>query len=154
MEAIFTTFGIEWKLLLIQGVNFGILLFGLWYFLYAPVLKMLEERRSKVTQGVVDAKRAQEKLAEIEQTRVATLSEAGREADSILSQAASRGVAKEREMLAQAQTAAANLVKEAEAQALEAKARAVSESKEEVAKLIVLGMEKMLANPSSGRAGN
>ena len=144
MSAILTTFGIDWHLLLLQAINFGILLFGLWYFLYGPVMRMLEERRNKVAQGVVDAETAEQKLHAIEAERAATLAQAGKEADEIVSSAQSRGTVKEREMLAQAQAAAASVLKDAESQAKEAKARAVSESKEEVAKMIVLGMEKML----------
>jgi F-type H+-transporting ATPase subunit b len=146
MEGIFTTFGIDWRLLLVQAVNFGILLFGLWYFLYTPMLNMLEERRKKVSQGVIDAHAAEEKLREIEQSRGAVLAEAGKEADVMLSHAQSRAAAKEREMLAHAEASAAHVLSEAEAQARETKSRAVMESKEEVAKLIVLGMERMMAN--------
>ncbi len=146
MEGILTTFGIDWRLLLIQAANFGILLFGLWYFLYTPMLKILEARRAKVSQGVIDAQLAEQKLGEIEHSRVAVLSTAGKEADTILSHAQSTAVKKEREILAQAEAAAANVVREAHAQAQEEKKRAINESKEEVAKLIVLGMEKMLAS--------
>ncbi|TSC68585.1 MAG: F-type H+-transporting ATPase subunit b [Parcubacteria group bacterium Gr01-1014_56] len=145
MEGILTTFGIDWRLLLIQAANFGILLFGLWYFLYTPMMKTLEDRRKKVSQGVLDAQTAERKLSEIEGARASVLANAGKEADTILSHAQSRAGAKEREMLAHAEVSAASVLSEAEAQAHEAKARAISESKEEVAKLIVLGVEKMLA---------
>ena len=145
MEGILTTFGIDWRLLIIQAVNFGILLFGLGYFLYTPMRKMLEERRKKVSKGVIDAQNAEKKLSEIESSRAKVLAEAGKEADTILSHAQRRGVEKEREMLARAEASAGSVLAEAEAQGREAKKRAVLESKEEVAKLIVLGMEKVLA---------
>lgn len=142
MGAIFTTFGIDWHLLLIQGVNFGILLAGLTYFLYKPIMNMLEERRARVAKGVHDAQTAEAKLAEIEGERAHTLAEAGREADTIIGSARMAATDKQREIITKAQTTAAAVLKEAEAQAAEAKVRAVHESKEEVAKLIVLGMEK------------
>jgi F-type H+-transporting ATPase subunit b len=145
MEAIFTTFGIDWHILLVQGVNFGILLAGLWYFLYGPILRMLEERRSKVAQGVEDAEAAGARLKEIEGARAHTLAEAGKEADELIAQARVSASAKEREIVSRAEAAAGEVAKEAEAQAREAKAKALAESKEEVAKMIVLGMERMLA---------
>lgn len=148
MEGILTTFGIDWRLLLIQAANFGILLFGLWYFLYTPMMKTLETRRQKVSQGVLDAAQAEEKLREIEHARGSVLAEAGKEADTILSHAQRRGVEKEREILARAENSAASVITEAEAEARETKKRAMLESKEEVAKLIVLGIEKTLANTS------
>ena len=144
MSAILTTFGIDWRLLLINALNFGLLLLGLWYFLYTPLMRMLEERRAKVAKGVEDAQAAAVSLKEIEGTRASTLAHAGKEADEVLAKARSAGQAKEREMLAHAEAAAASVVKEAEAQAAEAKARAIAESKQEVAKLIVLGMEKAM----------
>lgn len=143
MEQILGVFGIDWRLLLINSFNFGLVLLALWYFLYTPLLNMLEERRKKVAKGVIDAEAAEKKLEEIEDSRAQTLAEAGREADQILSQARTAGSKKEREILTQAQVAAAEIAKEAEAQAKETKVRAITESKEEVAKLIVLGMEKM-----------
>jgi F-type H+-transporting ATPase subunit b len=149
MDAILTTFGIDWRLLLINGINFGLLLFGLWYFLYGPVMRMLEERRAKVAQGVMDAQKAADELHAIEQTRASKLAEAGREADAVVSQARTSAGQKERDIIAQGEAAAARIVKDAEAQAREAKASAIAESKEEVARMIVLGMEKAMAQKRS-----
>ena len=44
---LFGKLGIEWKLLLAQGLNFILLLIILRKFLYKPILKMLDERRAK-----------------------------------------------------------------------------------------------------------
>ena len=144
MEAILHTFGIDWRLLLINAINFGLLLAALTYFLYTPILRMLEERRRKVEQGVEDAEAAANKLSEIEHSRGEILSAAGKEADDIVIAARKAASQKEKEMLAQGEHAAATLLKDAEAQAHELKEQALRESKEEVAKLIVLGIEKAL----------
>jgi len=69
MEEIAKVFGLDWKLLIIQAVNFGVLLLVLWYFLYKPVLKMLDERRGKIQKGVEDAENAEIRLTEIEGER-------------------------------------------------------------------------------------
>ena len=148
MSAIFTTFGIDWRLLLVNAINFGLLLLGLWYFLYTPLMRMLEARRQKVAQGVADAQKAGEELAHIEASRAETLAQAGKEADTIVSQARTAGTHKEREIIESGEAAAARIVAEAEAQAKEAKAQAIAESREEVAKMVVLGMEKVLKEKS------
>ena len=142
MEQILTTFGIDWHLLLINAVNFGLLLAALWYFLYGPVMKMLEERRQRVVQGVRDAETATHRLSEIERSRAQKLAEAGKESDELLAAARTAGAAKERELLQKGEAAAAVVLRDAAAEAAEMKARSISESKQEVAKLIVLGMEK------------
>ena len=144
MGAILTTFGIDWRLLLINAVNFAVLMGALWYFLYGPVTKMLEERRQKVAKGVEDAEAAAHTLAEIETSRKEVLAHAGKEADGIMAEARAAALAKEREILEHGETVANTMVKDAEAQAGELKARAIEESKQEVAKLIVLGMQKAM----------
>ena len=144
MSGIFSTFGIDWRLLLINAVNFGLLMLALWYFVYGPVTKMLEERRQKVAKGVEDAQAAGVKLAEIEGSRKEVLADAGKEADGIIAEERVAAGAKEREILQHGEQRANSMVKDAEAQAAELKARAIEESKQEVAKLIVLGMQKVM----------
>lgn len=143
MSAVLTTFGVDWHLLLINAINFGLLLLVLWYFLYAPVMKMLEERRERVVQGVRDAEAAAQKLHEIEASRASVLTAAGKEADALVAAARAAGTQKERDLVQKGEAAAERAVAEAQAQALELKARSIEESKQEVAKLIVLGMEKI-----------
>ena len=148
MQAIFTTFGIDWRLLLVNALNFGLLLLGLWYFLYTPLMRVLEERRKKVAQGVADAQKAAQELAGIEAARAAKLAQAGKEADTIVSLARTAGAHKEHEIIQSGEAAAQRILDEAEAQAREAKAQAIAESREEVARMVVLGMEKVFKGKS------
>ena len=142
MSAIIEAFGIDWRLLVINAVNFGLLLGVLWYFLYAPLMKIIEERRAKVVAGVRDAEAATEHLRQIDASRSVLLASAGKEADDVLAKAREAGIVKQRELAALGEATAARLLAEAELQAREAKERALAESKHEVAKLIVLGIEK------------
>jgi F-type H+-transporting ATPase subunit b len=148
MDAILHTFGVDWRLLLVQAINFGILLGGLTYLLYKPVGRMLEERRAAVAKGVEDAERAAHELKNIEGSRADMLAKAGKEADGVVANARVSAIEKEKEILTRAEHAAGTVLSDAEAQAKDTKARAIAESKEEVAKLIVLGMEKALRHDS------
>ncbi|HEY4501720.1 MAG TPA: ATP synthase F0 subunit B [Candidatus Paceibacterota bacterium] len=145
MESILSTFGIDWRLLGISMVNFGLLLAGLTYFLYKPVTRMLEDRRQKLLQGVNDAEAAAQALGEIESARAAKLAEAGSEADAMLARARAAAAAKEKELRDAAERSVEGLLKDADLEAREIKLKAIAESKEEVAKLIVLGMEKAMS---------
>ena len=149
MSAVFAAFGIDWRLLLINSINFGLLLLALWYFLYAPLMRVLEERRQKVAGGVHDAEAAGIKLREIEAAKHGILAGAGAEADDLLKKARLAGQEKERALVAAAEAAAARINTDAQKQAAELKAQALEESKQEVAKLVVLGVEKVMANSSS-----
>ncbi len=143
MSDLFAAFGIDWRLLVINLINFGLLLSALWYFLYAPLTNMLEERRRKVAEGVADADEAARQLADIESSRADMLAKAGSEADEVIAAARSAAQAKGHEIVSASEASAQALLKDAEAQAAELKREAIEESKQEVAKLIVLGMEKM-----------
>lgn len=144
MAQVFTAFGIDWRLLVINSINFGLLMLALWYFLYGPLLRILDERKKKVAQGVIDAEEAGRKLSEIEDSRKDILAGAGKEADGILIHARENASHKEHEIIAAGESAAARIVEEAQRQAQELKHQALAESKQETAKLIVLGMEKLM----------
>ncbi len=144
MSKILDVFGVDWKLLLVNAINFGLLLLALKYFVYGPVMDMLERRRQRIAEGVKNAELADKKLAETEAARAETLAKAGKEADAMLMHAREKGVVKEKELVAAGETAAESLLKDAENQAKEIKAQAIAESREEVAKLIVLGVEKLM----------
>lgn len=148
MEKILDVFGIDWRLLAINAINFGLLLLALRYFLYGPIMAVLERRREKIAEGVRNAELAQRELEEIENSRVAVLAKAGKESDLLLAHGRERGLAKEKELIIAGESAAESLLKEADNQAKELKARAIAESKEEVAKLIVLGMERVMKSKS------
>lgn len=58
--------GLDWKVLLAQLVNFGILLVVLKKYLYKPLVKAIDERNKKISTALDDSKRIEEKLAGIE----------------------------------------------------------------------------------------
>ena len=58
MEQLISAFGIDVKLITIQIINFVVLAGLLSYFLYKPVLKILDEREEKIKQGIADAEEA------------------------------------------------------------------------------------------------
>ncbi len=148
MSKILDVFGIDWRLLAVNIINFGILLYLLKRFAYGPIMSALEARRQKVSEGVRNADLAERKLKKIEASQDEILDKAGKEADALLARGREAGMAKEKELISEGEAAVASLIKDAESQAKEMKAQAIAESREEVAKLIVLGMEKTMASPS------
>ena len=152
MSKILDVFGIDWRLLAVNIVNFGILLYLLKRFAYGPIMSALEARRQKVSEGVRNADLAERKLKKIEASQDEILTKAGKEADALLARGREAGMAREKELILEGEAAVTSLIKDAESQAKEMKAQAIAESREEVAKLIVLGMEKTMASPS--KAGN
>lgn len=69
MEALFTHLGINWKLLIAQGVNFFALVVLLNYFLYKPLVKLMNDRRARIEEGLKNAENADKRLKEIADLR-------------------------------------------------------------------------------------
>lgn len=152
MSKILDVFGIDWRLLAVNAVNFGILLFLLKRYAYGPIMGALEARRQKVSEGVRNADLAERRLKKIEASQAEILAKAGKEADALLAHGREAGLTKEKEIIAEGEEAATSLLRDAENQAKEMKAQAIAESREEVAKLIVLGMEKeMISQPKADK---
>lgn len=144
MGQLFAAFGIDWRLLVINLINFGLLLAVLRYFLYGPLTRMLEDRRIKVQQGVEDAEEAARVRQQIEDERARIMAKTMQEVDEMLAKARASAAARERELVDEAGKRAAFIIEQAESQAREEKAKAVAESRNEIAQLIVLGIERAL----------
>ena len=72
---------------IIAAANFAVFLVLLWVFALKPVSKMLDDRKARIEQGLKDAEQARRDRDSAESERVATLSEARREANDILARA-------------------------------------------------------------------
>lgn len=144
MESILDAFGIDWKMLLAQLVNYGILIAALTWLLYRPVLRMLDERREKIAQGVRDAERAAEAAANADVAAAAVVRTAETEAESIVTSARDMATNEKTRIVKEAEARAEQVAKDAEARAAETALRAQRESEKEVARLAVLAAEKVL----------
>ncbi len=144
MEEIASVFGLNWKLLIIQAVNFGVLLLVLRYFLYKPVLKMLDERREKVEKGVKDAEAAGVRIQEIEGERDGVLTDASNKAGEILETSKTRAQEQASQIATDANARAETILESANLRSEELKEQALRESKAEIGKAAILAAEVIL----------
>ena len=79
MSELFSKLGIDWRLLVAQLANFLILLFVLRRFAYKPLLKLLEERKQRIADGLANAQKAKSNLEEAEKERQEIISTAKKE---------------------------------------------------------------------------
>ncbi len=84
MNQLLTNFGVDWKLLLAQMVNFAILLYVLKRFAYSPVIDMLHKRQEIVRKGMEDASQAEKSLVEAKSVAEELRNEAKSDAFSLL----------------------------------------------------------------------
>lgn len=144
MSEILSTFGVDWRLIFIQAVNFGLLLLILWYFLYHPVLRMIEKRQGKIEQGVKDAEEAEVRLSKVDEQKEEIIKDATVRAGILVEEAKHHGDEKGEEILRDAAGKSERIVDDARKRAQEIKKQAFEESKEEIARLAVLGAERIL----------
>ena len=81
------TFGWNWQLFLSQVVSFCIVAFLLRRFAYKPILGVLEERRQRIAEGLLNAEKIKKQLAEAEQRHADILAKANAEAQKMIDEA-------------------------------------------------------------------
>ncbi len=84
---LFNLFGLDIRFLIAQIINFGIVATLLYKFAFKPVLATIEERQSKISDGLQYAEEMKAKLADAEKEHTATLQKAQQEAQVILGEA-------------------------------------------------------------------
>ena len=144
MDQLFGAFGIETHLLIAQLVNFGVILVVLWYVLYRPVMKTLDERRILVAKGVEDAQEAKEALEGATEKAGEITRGAESEAEGIVSRARDEAGTERDRLLKEAQMRAESVEKDAQARAQEAHDKALRDSEKEIARLAILAAEKAM----------
>ncbi len=84
MSELASQLGINWKLLVSQGVNFFVLLAALTFLVWRPLLRVMRERKDKIEEGLRDADEAKQKLGEIDGVMRERILEADRQAFAII----------------------------------------------------------------------
>lgn len=136
--------GIDWKLLLAQVVNFGILLFILKRYAYQPMLQLMDERAARIEKGLKDAEAAEQKLRSVEEEEKAILAGARQQAKELLVE--TDKAAKERDALKLSETEARvkKLFSDAETKLEDDRARMIEDAKRELSETVMLAVEKIL----------
>lgn len=142
MEAL-SNLGVDWRLFLAQAVNFLILLFILQRYAYKPMLKFLEERSTKIEQGLKDAEAATKRLEETEQEQKNVLSKAQKEARAIVEEAVAVAKRRDQEQLEKTKTEIAQMLEASQKNIAEEKERMLREAKAELGSLVVSATEKI-----------
>jgi F-type H+-transporting ATPase subunit b len=137
IEKIARTFGVDWSHLIAQIISFSIVCALLYRFAYRPILKMLEERRRQIAQGLANAEKIKVELARTEAQRQEVIMQANAQATRLIKEGQA-AAARVREQETQKAVAAAEqiIVKTREAAAQDY-ARMRAELKREVGRLVV-----------------
>ena len=77
-------FGVTWQLLISQIILFLIVAFALKKFAYAPILEMLEQRRTRIAESLVNADRIKAELANAQAKANEVITQASLQANKII----------------------------------------------------------------------
>jgi len=141
---LFEALGLDLRIFLAQLVNFSILIFVLWHFVYKPVFKILEERRLKIAKGIEDSDEAEKRLIQASEEKQALISEAKKEANEIIEDAKKRAEIKYQEIVDKSKADIRLVIDDEKAKIVIERNNAFSEIRAEAAQIISLALEKIL----------
>jgi F-type H+-transporting ATPase subunit b len=110
---LFQSLGINWKILLGQGINFLILLFLMKKFVYPRFFSILKERKEKIEEGIKRMEEAERKIRVAKAEKEQILKEAKENAKLIIQEAQELAKVKESEILAKAEREREKIIEEA-----------------------------------------
>lgn len=136
--------GINLGFFLFQVFNFTILVILLYAWAYKPILRMLEQRKNKIAQGLEDARVASEARENAEKEAKRIIAEAQATAAQKVREATERAEAAGKEVLQQAEAQAAKIREDALAEAAQERDRILMDLRGQIASLAIAAAQKLV----------
>ncbi len=136
--------GINGPFLISQIVNFLILFAALYFLLWKRVLKMLDERKQRIAQGLADAEQARKDRERAEAEYQERIRQAEEEREEILAKAAREGEQAKEKILAEARSEAERIIAEARAEIERERQEMLAELRGQVATLAIAVSNKII----------
>jgi F-type H+-transporting ATPase subunit b len=136
--------GLNLGYLLVQILNFAIILVVLRAWVVKPILGLLERRRLAIAQGLEDARVAAEARANAEKDARDILSQAQAEANQKVREASERAESAAREIMAEAESDAAKIRDSAGTEAAQERNRILGDLRSQVASLAMAAAQKLI----------
>jgi F-type H+-transporting ATPase subunit b len=137
IQQIASTFGVDWPHLVAQIISFSIVCVLLHRFAYKPVLKMLEERRRQIAQGIADTEKIRTELAQAEAKCREIVLQASVQATKLIEEAHTAAARVQKQETQKAIAAAEQIIVKSREAAAQEHARMLAELKREVGRLVV-----------------
>lgn len=138
------TFGIDWMKFVAQLVNFAIVLFVLWKWVFTPVTKKLEERTAKIEKAMKDAASTEKEKQEFAQWKDLEMVKVRSQASAIVAAAQNDAIKAKQMIVDETKQDQQKLVNQAKAQIESEKNKSLAEAKTELADLVTNAAEKIL----------
>jgi F-type H+-transporting ATPase subunit b len=131
------TFGWNLQLFLSQVISFVIVAFLLRRFAYKPILAVLEERRQRIAEGLLNAEKIKQELAEAEKRYAEILAKANDQAQKMINEARESSAHLAERKQQEAIAAAEQIITKAHETAALEHERTMAQLKRELGRLVV-----------------
>ena len=137
LDAIVRTFGWHPQLFISQLIVFSIVIIALKKFAYKPVLKVLEDRRQRIEEGLKNADKIKQELAEAEAARKEIMEKANAQANKLIEEARTAANQVKDQETQKAISQAEQIISKAREAAQADHDRMLAELKQEIGRLVV-----------------
>lgn len=138
--------GINFGFFVLQVLNFLILLLVLYAWIYTPILKLLDERKTKIAQGLEDARIAGEARANAEKQAAKVLADAQGDAARRVAEASQRAEQSAAAVRAAAEEEKARILKAAADDAALEKNRVLADLRPQVTALALAAAQQVIGS--------
>lgn len=152
MKEFLHSFGVEWKILIAQVINFAILFFVLKRFVFKPVMRILERREQKIKTDKKAADETAQKFVEIAKTREEILRKTRAESQKIISDAETAAERLKDELKREAQREVEKIMAAGKKQIDDDRKKAEASLKKDIGGLVALAVEKSVGDALNKRA--
>jgi F-type H+-transporting ATPase subunit b len=152
MEAIAGTLGLNVAGLIWHTINFLVLLFLLYRFLFNPVRGMLDARATRVRESMQQAEQARRAAEQAEADRQALLAETRHEAEQIRRRAEEQAKRIIDEAAARADQRARQILDQAETSSAQLRQQTLAEVRAQLADLVVTAIDRVTRHALDGQA--
>ncbi len=150
MESIINTFHIDFKIIIAQLFNFGIVFAVLYVYALKPLSKLMQERTEKIEKGISDAKSNAQILDNTKAEYEEALSKARKEADKIFQEGKKEAENKKALMIEKTKEEVALMIENGKKSLESEKVKMVNEAKEEITSISIKIAEKILGSKIDG----
>ena len=137
VEQIVKTFGVNWPLFISQCIAFLIVALALKKFAYAPVLKVLEDRKQRIAEGIENADKIKAELEATQAEKDRILKEAGEKRNEIIEAAKTTAAKLEKEEAEKALKQAEDIIAKAKEATRAERQEEMNKLKAEIGRLVV-----------------
>jgi F-type H+-transporting ATPase subunit b len=146
MESIISTFHIDWKVMIAQVLNLGIVVCVLWFVALKPLVRTMLERTKTIEHGLAEARRIADEATHSDAERTRLLQEARQQAQQLIQEAEQAAATRRAELLDHAKEEVRKVVEDGKKLMAQQHDTMMQQAKADITDLVVAATTAVLGN--------